>query len=78
MTAIESLKKVADTIWELPKTFKRGMIVPGRIYATEALIRKLDEGVLPQLANVACLPGIVGYAFCMPDGHWGMAFQLGG
>lgn len=78
MTAIESLKKVADTIWELPKTFKRGMIVPGRIYATEALIRKLDEGVLPQLANVACLPGIVGYAFCMPDGHWGYGFPIGG
>ena len=31
-----------------------------------------------QAANVAMLPGIVSYAYCMPDGHWGYGFPIGG
>jgi tRNA-splicing ligase RtcB len=31
----------------------------------------MDEGVFDQVANVATLPGIVGYALCRPDGHFG-------
>jgi hypothetical protein len=27
---------------------------------------------------VACLPGIVEAAFCMPDAHWGYGFPIGG
>ncbi len=54
------------------------MRVPGRLYATEDLIRSMDEGVLEQLANVAMLPGVLKYACCMPDGHWGYGFPIGG
>ena len=72
------LHKVSDTVWELPRSYKRGMVVPARIYATEKLIRAMDDGVFDQVSNVACLPGILRYAFCMPDGHWGYGFPIGG
>jgi len=73
-----ALKRIADAIWELPMSFKRSMLVPGRIYGKEWIIENLDQGVLPQLANVASLPGIVGHAHCMPDAHWGYGFPIGG
>ncbi len=72
------LKKISNTIWELPTTFKNGMRVPGRVIATEELIQSMDAGVFQQLSNVATLPGIQKYAYCMPDGHWGYGFPIGG
>ncbi len=74
----EQLKRVSPTIWELPTSYKAGMRVPARIYATERLLREMDEGVFDQVANVATLNGIVKYSFCMPDGHWGYGFPIGG
>jgi tRNA-splicing ligase RtcB len=38
----------------------------------------MDVGVFEQVTNVACLPGIVRAALCMPDGHWGYGFPIGG
>lgn len=70
--------RISDTIWEIPVSYKQGMRVPARIYATEKLAHELDEGVIEQVTNVATLPGIVKYAFCMPDGHWGYGFPIGG
>ncbi|HLG23621.1 MAG TPA: RtcB family protein [Candidatus Nanoarchaeia archaeon] len=72
------LKQVDKTIWEIPTTFKKGMLVPARIYATKKLLDSMDAGVFNQVTNVACLPGIQKYAFCMPDGHWGYGFPIGG
>jgi hypothetical protein len=54
------------------------MRVPARIYATEKLLSTMDKAVLEQAANVATLPGIVGYSYCMPDGHSGYGFPIGG
>lgn len=54
------------------------MLVPARIYATEAVLRSMDSGVFDQVTNVACLPGVQRYALCMPDGHWGYGFPIGG
>ena len=54
------------------------MRVPGILYADEALLRDMDEKVFAQLSNVACLPGIVGAAYAMPDAHWGYGFPIGG
>ncbi len=54
------------------------MLVPARIYGTAGLLNAMDTGVFDQSANVACLPGIIKYAFCMPDGHWGYGFPIGG
>ncbi len=54
------------------------MRVPARIVADEALIASMDPGVFAQAAGVATLPGIVGHSWCMPDGHWGYGFPIGG
>ena len=54
------------------------MLVPARIYATDALMQTMDDGVFEQVSNVATLPGIVRAAYCMPDGHWGYGFPIGG
>jgi len=70
--------KISDTVWELPVTFKEGMRVPARIIATEKLLAQMDDGVFDQVTNVATLPGILKYAYCMPDGHWGYGFPIGG
>jgi len=71
-------KKVAEYIWEIPLDQKPGMRVPARIIASDALMQQMDEGVFNQVTNVACLPGIRQYAWCMPDGHWGYGFPIGG
>jgi len=78
MTIISKLKKISDTVWEIPASYKEGMRVPARIYATEKLVMEMDEGVVDQVTNVATLPGIQKYALCMPDGHWGYGFPIGG
>jgi len=78
MTPPSALKKISATVWELPVSYKPGMLVPARIYATEKLIKDMDAGVFEQVSNVACLPGIIDYAYCMPDGHWGYGFPIGG
>ena len=70
--------QVADCVWEIPPGEKPGMRVPARLYASEALLAGMDQGVFEQVTNVACLPGIVRAALCMPDGHWGYGFPIGG
>lgn len=72
------LVKINDCIFEAPVTYKRGMRVPARIYANDALIEQMDNAVLDQITNVAMLPGIQKYALCMPDGHSGYGFPIGG
>src|SRR5437667_429857 len=78
MAIIDNLRKVSDTVWELPATYKQGMRVPARIIATEKLVREMEEAVYQQISNVATLPGICRYALCMPDGHSGYGFPIGG
>src|SRR5882762_11175612 len=78
MTIIDSLRKISETVWELPPTYKQGMRVPARIVATEKLVREMEEAVYQQISNVATLPGITRYALCMPDGHSGYGFPIGG
>ncbi len=72
------VRRVSDQVWEIPPTAKPGMLVPARIYASESILSTMDEGVFEQVTNVACLPGIQRYALCMPDGHWGYGFPIGG
>jgi tRNA-splicing ligase RtcB len=73
-----ALARVSEAVWELPVSFKPGMRVPARIYGTEKLIGEMDDAVYDQVTNVATLPGIVKYALCMPDGHFGYGFPIGG
>ena len=48
------------------------------LYGDEGLIAEMDNKVLEQIGNVACLPGIVDAAYTMPDAHWGYGFPIGG
>ena len=73
-----TVNRVADEIWEIPISEKPGMLVSARIYATRGILQAMDSGVFDQVTNVACLPGIRRYALCMPDGHWGYGFPIGG
>ena len=78
MAQASSFKQVSDVSWEIPTTYKQGMRVPARIYATRKLLEAMDNGVIEQVTNVACLPGIVRYAYAMADAHWGYGFPIGG
>ena len=78
MAAPKCIQKITDTIWEIPKSYKEGMKVPARIYANEKIMEDMEDGVFEQITNVATLPGIVKHACCMPDGHWGYGFPIGG
>jgi tRNA-splicing ligase RtcB len=72
------IRRISEFVWEIPPSAKPGMLVPARIWASEALLQGMDQGVFEQVTNVACLPGIVRAALCMPDGHWGYGFPIGG
>jgi tRNA-splicing ligase RtcB len=78
MAQTADFKKISDVIWEIPQSFKPGMLVPARIYATRKLLDGMDNGVIEQVTNVACLPGIVRQAYAMADAHWGYGFPIGG
>ncbi len=72
------MEKISPGIWEIPTSAKPGMRVPARILSSDVLISGIDEGVIEQITNVACLPGIQKYAYCMPDAHRGYGFPIGG
>ena len=76
---MEPLVKINDARWELPQSYKAGMRVSGRIYASEPMLKHIvGDNCLEQVANVACLPGIQKYSLAMPDIHWGYGFPIGG
>jgi hypothetical protein len=64
-----SFTKASDFMWDISPKFKAGMRVPSRIVASKALLDAMDLMVYDQITNVATLPGIQKFAFCMPDGH---------
>lgn len=73
---LQLLKRISDNEWQIVPFGK--MRVPGVIYATETLIRDMDEKVYEQVVNVATLPGIAKASYAMPDAHWGYGFPIGG
>ncbi len=73
------LEKIDAYRFRIPKSYKAGMLVDGIIYSSEQLIKGVTRDKSPeQVANVACLPGIVGASLAMPDIHWGYGFCIGG
>ena len=71
------LRKVREHVWELPREGE--MNVPVRVLASEALLAEIGEDdTLEQLRNATHLPGIAAPALCMPDGHQGYGFPVGG
>lgn len=77
-----SLKRIDQYRWLIPKRGK--MRVDGLIYADRDLLEEIvgpkrdKVEALQQVANVACLPGIIGRSIGMPDIHWGYGFVIGG
>ncbi len=63
--------------WRIPA--RGNMRVPGRIYASEAMVQDIKKDNAPkQVENVAHLPGILKASIAMPDVHWGYGFPIGG
>ena len=73
---INCLQRISDVEWNIDA--HAGMHVPAVIFASEELIRAMDEKVYEQVTNVARLPGIVKASYAMPDAHWGYGFPIGG
>ncbi len=73
------LEQIDECCWRIPKSYKMGMLVEGRIFADERLIQQIRGDQAPeQVANVAFLPGIQMASLAMPDIHWGYGFCIGG
>jgi len=71
------LERVREFVWEIPQ--EGDMRVPARVLASEALLDEIGgDKTLQQLKNATHLPGITGHALCMPDGHQGYGFPVGG
>lgn len=75
---MKEIKEVEPLVWEIPTSYKNTMEVPARIIASKTILENMDEGVFDQITNVASLPGLQKNAYCMPDGHWGYGFPIGG
>jgi tRNA-splicing ligase RtcB len=74
-----SLVRSGEFSVDIPASFRADMRVPARIYADEALLAGIMSGeAIAQLVNVATLPGIVDFAYGMPDMHDGYGFPVGG
>ncbi|MEW6407913.1 MAG: RtcB family protein [Patescibacteria group bacterium] len=78
MLTNQNFKKITDYIWEISKSFRKDMKVPGRIYAAESMLESIEDEAIGQVINVATLPGIVNYSLAMPDIHVGYGFVVGG
>ena len=74
----KNIKKINDVTWEIPKTYKEGMLVPSRIIAKKEILDAMDPGVFDQVTNLTFLPGIQKYSVCHADGHWGYGAPIGG
>jgi len=73
------LEQIDECCWRIPKSYKAGMRVEGRIFADDRLVDGMRSDQAPeQVANVAFLPGIQTASLAMPDIHWGYGFPIGG
>ncbi|WP_132059556.1 RtcB family protein [Halorussus amylolyticus] len=72
-----TLHQIREFVWEIPQ--EGDMRAPARVLASEALLDEISEDkTLQQLKNSTHLPGVRKYAVCMPDGHQGYGFPVGG
>ncbi len=72
-----TLERVREYVWEIPREGEMG--TPARVLASEELLAQIAEDkTLQQLRNATQLPGVTKYAVCMPDGHQGYGFPVGG
>ncbi len=73
-----SPKKIGEMEYIIEPDSTNGMKVPIRIFANESLLTKMTtDRTIWQATNVASMPGIVGHAVVLPDGHEGYGFPVG-
>ena len=73
------IERIDGNRWRIPSDYMDGMITDAVIYADESMMEHIRSDNSPQqVANVACLPGIVGSSMAMPDIHFGYGFPIGG
>ena len=73
------LEAIGKYRYRLPKSYREGMKVDGKIFANDILLNAITKDqTLEQVANVAMLPGLVGESIAMPDAHQGYGFCIGG
>jgi tRNA-splicing ligase RtcB (3'-phosphate/5'-hydroxy nucleic acid ligase) len=73
-----ALRRIDETLWEIPATARADMRVPARVFADPEMLAAIEaDRSLEQLENVATLPGIVDAALAMPDIHQGYGFPVG-
>ena len=74
-----SIRRIGETLYEISRDARPGMLVPARVYADERLWNQISgDRSLEQLVNVATLPGVTEAAYAMPDTHEGYGFPVGG
>ncbi len=76
---VPHLERIDEFRFEIPKGAKPAMRTNGIVFADLEMLEsvKRDQS-LEQLANAACMPGIVGSALAMPDMHQGYGMPVGG
>ncbi len=73
------IDRIDEYRWRIPRKYKPEMRTDGIVYASSEMMREIKtDNSLEQVANVACLPGIVGHSMAMPDIHYGYGFPIGG
>ena len=73
------LDRIDEYRWRIPRKYKPEMRTDGVVYASSEMMREIKtDNSMEQVANVACLPGIVGNSMAMPDIHYGYGFPIGG
>jgi tRNA-splicing ligase RtcB len=76
---MSDVRRIDDTLWEIPADARPDMRVPARVFADRELLDAIStDRSLEQLQNVATLPGIVDASLAMPDIHQGYGFPVGG
>ena len=71
------VERLREHVWEIPQQGAMG--TPARLLASEALLDQIgDDNTLDQITNATQLPGVVDHTLCMPDGHQGYGFPVGG
>lgn len=79
MSSRHHFVQIGECLFEAPRTARKEMQGPARIFADEGILSKAaEDGSLDQLLNTATLPGLSGAALAMPDCHQGYGFPIGG
>jgi len=73
------LQEAGPCRYRIPRSYKAQMRTDGVVFASAPMLPDIRSDQSPeQVANVACLPGIVGDAIALPDIHYGYGFPIGG